>query len=316
MEKRDGFEFEFDSSGEVVAYISLEQAVLLARQMAREDTEHYRGRLDWEEIVWSVQSSEKQGEDLYRIVLQFRRPQRQVRRDQTGEEEFVFDLTGKLEFRQVLAWPEPVQAAITTPTPCSAEQALNQTASSAAEMAPRNARDRDRGHRYQTFFQDMLDQIQQRRPGITKVTRAGNRNYLPLPSGRSGFGFPLVFASGHRFRFELYMDTGSREANKHAFDAISMGKDAVEGNLGANLEWERLETRRGSRISWVWEESVSIMDGPEKIRKLKQWVIENYFRFRDALSSQLDELPSSFEVSDVGEGAKPTLTQSPVGDGS
>ena len=39
-------------------------------------------------------------------MLQFRRPGRGVREDQTGEEEFVFNGVGALVFRQVLAWPE------------------------------------------------------------------------------------------------------------------------------------------------------------------------------------------------------------------
>ena len=96
MDKRD----QFDTAGEAMGYISLDQAILLARQQAREDGERYRQRLGWEEIVWSEISSE-QREDTYRVVLQFRRPARGLREQQTGEEEFVFDLTGTLEFRQV-----------------------------------------------------------------------------------------------------------------------------------------------------------------------------------------------------------------------
>jgi len=97
--------FDFTSDGEDVRYISLDQAVLQARQQAQEDGERYRVRLGWEEIVWSEIRSEER-EDTFRIVLQFRRPGRGISESQTGEEEFFFDQAGALVFRQVLAWPE------------------------------------------------------------------------------------------------------------------------------------------------------------------------------------------------------------------
>ena len=103
MEKRD----EFDSSGETQGYISLDQAGLDARRLARQDEERYLQRLGWDQIAWTDRSSE-QREDSYRVVLQFRRPTRGLGEEQTGEEEFIFNLTGELQDRQVLVWPEGV----------------------------------------------------------------------------------------------------------------------------------------------------------------------------------------------------------------
>ena len=102
--------FDFTGEGEVLDYISLQQAVLLSRRQARESDERYKERLGWEEIVWAELRSEVVGEDYYRIVLQFRRPARGILEEQTGEEEFLFDLTGVLQDRQVLLWPESLSA--------------------------------------------------------------------------------------------------------------------------------------------------------------------------------------------------------------
>ena len=101
MKKRD----EFDSSAEAIQYISLDQAILRARTLASEDGDGYRRRLGWDEMAWQEDSAE-QREDSFRVVLRFRRPSRQYREQETGEEEFVFNLTGSLVGRQVLAWPE------------------------------------------------------------------------------------------------------------------------------------------------------------------------------------------------------------------
>jgi hypothetical protein len=118
--KEEEEKFDFTSEGEELGYISLDQAILLARQQAQEDGERHRLRLDWDEIVWSEVSSE-QREDTFRIVLQFRRPGRVVLEEQTGEEEFIFNQLGALVFRQVLAWPEggEPQEELSPPIPTS-----------------------------------------------------------------------------------------------------------------------------------------------------------------------------------------------------
>jgi len=87
----------------------LPQAILLARRQARENDERYKERFGWGEVVWTELRSETIGEDYYRVVLQFSRPQRGILEAQTGEEEFLFDLTGILQDRQVLLWPEGLQ---------------------------------------------------------------------------------------------------------------------------------------------------------------------------------------------------------------
>jgi hypothetical protein len=104
-DRRPDEKIEFSDVGEALAYISLDQAVLQARRLVRQDEARYLERLKWDEIVWAETSSE-QREDSYRVVLRFRRPARGLREEQTGEEEFLFDLTGVLQDRQVLLWPE------------------------------------------------------------------------------------------------------------------------------------------------------------------------------------------------------------------
>ena len=101
--------FDFTGEGEAVGYISLPQAVLAARRLARENDEHYKDRLGWTEVVWTELHSESVSEDYYKVVLQFRRPGREILEEHTGEEEFLFDLTGILQDRQILVWPEGLQ---------------------------------------------------------------------------------------------------------------------------------------------------------------------------------------------------------------
>jgi uncharacterized membrane protein YhaH (DUF805 family) len=98
--------FDFTAEGEAVEYITLPTAILRARRLARENDERYKERFGWGEVVWTELRSETLGEDYYRVVLQFSRPQRGILEAQTGEEEFLFDMTGTLQDRQVLLWPD------------------------------------------------------------------------------------------------------------------------------------------------------------------------------------------------------------------
>ena len=47
---------------------------------------------------------------------------------------------------------------------------------------------------------------------------------------------------------ELYIDTGDGEENKNIFDMLHSEKDQIEADFGDELDWDRMEGRRGSRI--------------------------------------------------------------------
>lgn len=94
----------FDSSGEAIGYIFPDQALIEARLIAQSEESSFRKRLGWDQIVWTELNVE-QREDSYRVVLRFSRPDREPRPDQIGEEEFVFDLLGRLIGRQTLVMP-------------------------------------------------------------------------------------------------------------------------------------------------------------------------------------------------------------------
>ena len=160
----------------------------------------------------------------------------------------------------------------------------------------------ERQLRYQAFFEDMLGRIKLQRPGVTNRNKIGFASWLTLPSGKAGFGFGLSFVTGSKFMFELYIDKGIRAVNKNVFDVIHAEKDSIEDSLGGvGLSWQRLENRRASRVAWYWDTAVTIMDPPDKLEDLKKWALANYFRFWDTLSPYLDNLPSSFEETELDE---------------
>jgi DNA-binding beta-propeller fold protein YncE len=118
-------EEKFDFTPEGEGYFTLDEAILSARQLVREEEQRYLDRLGWEEIVWSTSESDAEGVSL-KVILQFRRPGRELAEEDSGLEEFLFGYNGALQDRQVLSWPnkssEPTAAElapipIPTPTP-------------------------------------------------------------------------------------------------------------------------------------------------------------------------------------------------------
>ena len=95
--KQDDEKLEFTAEGEALAYISLDQARVLALRYARDNREIY-GRYADRVLVWEVVRAEET-EDYYEVRLSYR-PTGNFRA--AGVEQFTIDKTGPIEFRQIL----------------------------------------------------------------------------------------------------------------------------------------------------------------------------------------------------------------------
>lgn len=156
----------------------------------------------------------------------------------------------------------------------------------------------ERGRRYQTFFQGLIDNIREQQPGITRQRKINFDSWVGIGTGRTGFGFSLAFTSGQRFRLEVYIDSGDKLINKRAFDILQVSKESIEKQLETELEWDRLDHRRACRISWYYSQSVGIMDGDDELEKLMVWSVPSFFKFREVMLPCIQVLeigPSSDE---------------------
>ena len=51
-------------------------------------------------------------------------------------------------------------------------------------------------------------------------------------------------------RVEIYIDTSNADQNKRIFDKLYGRKEQIENEFGAELDWQRLDDRKASRIAW------------------------------------------------------------------
>ena len=110
--KGDKFEHEFTSSGE--AYITLEQARVVAILYARDNSTSYGDAYSELNLVWEVISQED-GEDYYDIKLSFR-PEGRFR-GEPGAEQYIIDKLGRIVHRQMLDAPSGLDSLGTTSSP-------------------------------------------------------------------------------------------------------------------------------------------------------------------------------------------------------
>ena len=101
--KTDEDKVAFDSAGQAIGYISMDQARVLAMQTANETPGNYGRRHAGVRMVFDV-VEEGEGEDYYTITLSFR-PEGEYK-GTPGQEQFFIEKEGKVAYRQVRGVPQ------------------------------------------------------------------------------------------------------------------------------------------------------------------------------------------------------------------
>jgi hypothetical protein len=141
---------------------------------------------------------------------------------------------------------------------------------------------------YPLFFDELLKRLKDRRPGVTRTSKASLQNWLSFSSGVPGFIFGWVLPREPVLRVEIYIDKGDKAQNKEAFDGLANQIEAIEKEIGASLDWERLEQAQASRISisrsFTFEEPLNVRE------EVKAWGVDMMLKFVDAFQPRIRNL--------------------------
>jgi Domain of unknown function (DUF4268) len=147
---------------------------------------------------------------------------------------------------------------------------------------------------YQNFFQGLMDELREKHK-FTNAKAAQPQCWYAFSSGTSGISYGAVFAAGNRLRVELYVDVGDAAKNKATFDALKAQHSEIEAAVGEGLTWERLDTKRASRVSIV-RPNTSIADAAAAEAEIRDWVIRRLLRFKSAFGPKLKSILGSTPV--------------------
>jgi hypothetical protein len=104
----------------------------------------------------------------------------------------------------------------------------------------------------------------------------------------------VVFNKARRLHVELYIDGDSAVWTKAVFDALLQDRQAVEREIGAELEWQRLDHRRASRVLLVWPSEITLDGDP---RAMLDWSIGQLLKFKAAFAKRLQDARSTADRS-------------------
>ena len=138
----------------------------------------------------------------------------------------------------------------------------------------------DLGLRYQAFFTAILERFKAVRPFVTSANRVGTDNWFGFAAGRAGFQLVWSVAVGARLRVEMYIDTGDQARNKDLFDRLQAMRGELEVAIGSPIEWDRLDSKRGSRFAIYHQIDKATFDQDPKII---EWAVDTMVRFSDVL---------------------------------
>jgi len=141
---------------------------------------------------------------------------------------------------------------------------------------------------YQLFYEELIQRITMRRPGLISPNAARPKSWLSFSAGIPGFRYGWSFSHGPVFTVYLYIATGFKETNKHYFDLLNSHREVIEAKIGTALNWERLDNKGASRVRL--ERPGSITDNAEALKLTKEWAVDKMLALIDAFQPLLKEL--------------------------
>ena len=139
-------------------------------------------------------------------------------------------------------------------------------------------------HTVRIGFWTQLLQEMNGKSGLFKNISPSKDNWIGCCSGYSGLEYTFVITSNYA-RIELWINKGSQEENKEIFDSIYKFKGEIESSFGDQLDWQRRDDGKGSRIAY-WLRDVNVFneeDWPEMI----DFLTSNMVKFEMAMRKVL-----------------------------
>lgn len=142
-------------------------------------------------------------------------------------------------------------------------------------------------HTVRIKFWTQLLEIMNSKSDLYKNISPSKDSWLSCGSGYSGLGYVLS-ATGNYARIELWISRGNQEDNKKIFDEILTYKDRIESSFGDQLDWQRLDDKKGCRIAYS-QNDVSVFD-EENWAQMIDFMTTNMVKFENSIKGVLNEV--------------------------
>ena len=155
----------------------------------------------------------------------------------------------------------------------------------------------DRQKRYKEFWSGFADYLSNNDPSFHNGTPPKD-HWWSFSIGRAGFSMATVSTVRSRWvGVEIFFH---EDENKLIFDHFHNMSTEIEEEFGAPLEWERLEGKKGSRVT-IRKRDVDVTD--ERIWPgVYAWLFDQMQRFRRCFAQRIRDLDLDALESEIHEG--------------
>lgn len=116
-----------------------------------------------------------------------------------------------------------------------------------------------------------------------RIRRANKDHWFEFPTGRSGSVISATISTDkQRLGVEIY---NHGDVNKTIFDRLYSQKEAIESEVGAILDWQKLEGKKATRIA-LFKQGENPAD-PSSWPRQHLWMLTQMVRFKGAFAGRL-----------------------------
>ena len=171
------------------------------------------------------------------------------------------------------------------PTPEAADYMIGMAAKESEEKSVKGTQQRRQEMR-RAFWTRTLEELRSRNIARYANISPSKDHWLTSATGVSGCGFNLIFLKSEA-RVELYLARAEAGENKWIFDQLERKRQDIEERFGAELQWQRLDDKKASRISHSQP-----FDGfdDENWPAMIEWLCQHIVKLEEAFSEPLASL--------------------------
>ncbi len=137
--------------------------------------------------------------------------------------------------------------------------------------------------KYRSYFQLLIDELREKHK-FTNARSGQPQNWYTFASDNSKiYKFGTSFTTGEKVRVEIYIDSGDKGKNEQLFDKLLEQKDDIQGKIGQELAWERLDNRRACRVAIYRDGEIDAET--ETLGEIRQWAIQGLLKFKEVFPS-------------------------------
>ncbi len=170
-----------------------------------------------------------------------------------------------------------------------AEEYMIKIANKKQEELLSKERNKPRHDARRAFWAKLLENMNMK-SNLFKNVSPSKDTWLGCGSGHTGLHYTFT-ATGSYARVELWMNTGSKEETKELFDRIYEYKDKIEKAFGDQLDWQRLDEGKGSRIAYR-QNDVSVYNEGDWM-KMIDFMTTNMIKFEQSIKVVLVDVKSN-----------------------